>query len=522
MAKYSREKIIEQFKNVHGDNYDYSLVEYLGDATKVKIICKKHGVFEQWVQGHKKGNGCRKCAITSVKPRYTTDQIIEQFKKKHGDRFDYSKVNYKHALDKVKIICRIHGEFEQLVGMHRKGQGCAQCMHNDKKLSKEEVIDKFLRKHGYTYDYSLVEYVNIDTKVRIICKDHGVFEQSPDKHIIGNGCPKCKGRHKTIEQVLADFENIHGKKYNYSMVNFSIFTKKVEIICHEHGSFWQTPQKHVAGQGCPKCGGSLKSTLSEYIEKCRKIHNNKYDYSKVVYKNGKSKVKIICPIHGVFIQEAFSHKSGSGCPNCAKNYNLETEEVIEQFKKIHGDRYDYGKTKYTGAFKEVVISCKEHGDFTQTPKTHKKGSGCPECAVTIGHTKESYLEYCNKYDGKTNLYLVRCFNEDEEFYKIGISRLGAKVRFDSRAKLPYDFEVLEEISGDASHIWDLEKLIHKLLYKQKYKPKLEFHGKTECFSEISSNVWKLFKELASKDYRRLELQNDVFNKIGLSNIVFLS
>lgn len=494
MAKYSREKIIEQFKNVHGDNYDYSLVEYSGDATKVKIICKKHGVFEQWVQGHKKGSGCRQCATTSLKPRYTTDQIIEQFKKEHGDRFDYSKVNYTHALDKVKIICRTHGEFEQLVGMHRKGQGCAQCMHDDKRHSSQQVISKFKKKHGDRYDYSLVEYKNRATKVSIICKAHGVFEQSPEKHIIGNGCPKCIGRNKTQNEILKDFRKTHQNKYDYSLVEYKYALKVVKIICPEHGIFKQKPQNHIKGQGCPKCGGSFRLSLVEYINECKKVHNNRYDYSHVIYKNGKSKIEIICPTHGMFIQEAFSHKSGCGCPLCAGNYNLETDEVIKQFKKIHGNQYDYTKTNYKNAFTEVIITCREHGDFYQTPKSHKKGSGCPECAVTIGHTKESYLEYCNRYDGKTYLYLIRCFNEDEEFYKVGISRLGAKVRFDSRAKLPYSFEILEEILDDASLIWDLEKLAHKLMYKQKYKPKLEFHGKTECFSEISSKVLRLVKD----------------------------
>lgn len=495
MAKYSREKVVEQFKNVHGDTYDYSLMEYLGDSTKVKIICRKHGLFEQWVQTHKKGSGCKQCALGSLKPKYTTKQIIEQFKKKHGDRFDYSKVNYRHALNKVIIICRIHGEFEQLVGMHRKGQGCAKCFNEERTHTKEQVLAKFEKVHLGRYDYSLVEYINTKIKIKIICSEHGVFEQSPEKHLKGNGCPKCIGRNKTIIEVLAEFKNIHGDKYDYSRVKYSLLNKKVEIVCPEHGVFSQTPQNHIAGQACPKCGGSLKLTLLEYIDECKKVHDDKYDYSQVIYKNGRSKIKIICPAHGEFTQEAFSHKSGCGCPYCAGNYTLETEEVIDQFGRVHGDRYDYSKVNYTGVFNKVVIICKEHGEFTQTPKTHKKGSGCPECAITIGHTKESYLEYCDKYDGKTYLYLIKCTNENEEFYKVGISRLGARIRFDSKIKLPYDFEVMAEVFGDASLMWDLEKSIHTLMHKQKYKPKLEFHGKTECFSKIPKEIFGIFNNL---------------------------
>lgn len=243
MAKYSREKVIEQFKSIHGDTYDYSLVEYLGDTTKVKIICSKHGIFEQWVQGHKKGSGCRQCAITSLKPKYTTEQIIEQFKKKHGDKFDYSEVNYTNSLKKVKIICRIHGEFEQLVQAHRRGQGCAKCMYDDKRNSSEHIIEEFKKTHKNTYDYSKVKYKNIDSHVEIICETHGIFLQTPWQHIKGSGCPKCIGRNKNKDEILLEFRQIHADKYDYSKVDFKQVTQKVKIHCNEHGFFFSNPFK---------------------------------------------------------------------------------------------------------------------------------------------------------------------------------------------------------------------------------------------------------------------------------------
>lgn len=240
-----------------------------------------------------------------------------------------------------------------------------------------------------------------------------------------------------------------------------------------------------------------KYSREKVIEQFKSVHGDTYDYSLVEYLGDTTKVKIICKKHGVFEQWVQGHKKGGGCKQCflqSIKPRSTTDEIIKKFKEIHGEKYDYAKTNYRSAFKEIVITCKEHGDFYQTPKSHKKGSGCPECAVTIGHTKSSYMDYCNKHDGNTHLYLVRCFSEDEEFYKVGISRLGANARFDSKAKLPYEFEVLEEVLGDASLIWDLEKSVHKLLSKQKYKPKLEFHGKTECFSEIPKKVLKLIEE----------------------------
>lgn len=426
--------------------------------------------------------------------KYTTDQIILQFKKRHGDKFDYSRVEYTHAQIKVKIICRIHGEFEQLVGMHRRGQGCAKCMHDGKRHTKEQVVKKFIKIHGSRYDYSLMEYINTDTKINIICHDHGLFEQSPDKHIAGNGCPKCIGRHKTLEDVLLEFKNVHGEKYDYSQLNFIMITKKVKIICPEHGVFLQTPQNHISGKGCGKCAGTEKLTQLEVINSFKNTHGERYDYSLVEYKNSKSKIKIICTEHGIFEQDVFSHRKGADCPKCAGVSSYSQEEIIKLFKSVHGNKYDYSNVVYKGIFPKVNIICKKHGSFKQSAKKHKEGRGCPECAETIGYTKKSYVEYCEKFEGKTHLYLVRCFEKNEEFFKIGISRKGALMRFDSKKKLPYNFEILEEIYGDANLIWDLEKSLHKLLTKHKYIPKLDFHGKTECFKDIPSHIFRMIKK----------------------------
>ena len=150
--------------------------------------------------------------------KYTTQQLIQQFKKTHGDRYDYSLVEYVRSTEKVTIICRKHGAFEQLPNMHRKGQGCAACMYDGKRSTLSDILIKFKEAHGDRYDYSLVKYKNIDTKVNIICKEHGIFRQSPYHHQRGNGCPKCIGRNKTQEEVIELFREAHGAKYDYSLL----------------------------------------------------------------------------------------------------------------------------------------------------------------------------------------------------------------------------------------------------------------------------------------------------------------
>lgn len=431
--------------------------------------------------------------------KYTTEQIIKQFLDRHGDLFDYSLVKYVGTSTKVTIICRIHGPFEQLAGAHKRGQGCAKCMYDRKRKLADEAIEQFQAVHGARYDYSLVKYKNVDAKVKIVCADHGVFLQTPYLHRAGSGCPKCVGKNKSQEEMIELFIKAHGSRYDYSRVEFSRANDKVEIVCSKHGSFYQIPINHAYGKGCIKCSGTYQYTTDEAIERFIEIHGSLYDYSFVDYINSDTKIKIGCRNHGIFEQMPHSHMAGTGCPSCASSYQPTTNEVIEQFKSIHFDRYDYSKVDYQGAFVNVEIICKTHGSFMQTAKTHKNGSGCPNCAITIGHTKDSYLEYCNESDGNTHLYIIECNGNNERFYKVGIAKKGANNRFNSKKKLPYNFSIIKEVYGSAYLIWDLEKSIHGIMSEFKYKPDIAFNGKTECFSKVPEQVIKLLNDFNESD-----------------------
>ena len=130
--------------------------------------------------------------------------------------------------------------------------------------------------------------------------------------------------------------------------------------------------------------GASRVTLSAFIERSNIIHGNKYDYSKVDWVNTKTKVEIVCPVHGSFYQMPFKHLQGQGCPDCCKNADVTQEMFIERAKRIHGDKYDYSRVHYQGMWVPVEIICPVHGSFLQTPakhvKTGKSGSqGCPDC-----------------------------------------------------------------------------------------------------------------------------------------------
>lgn len=198
---------------------------------------------------------------------------------------------------------------------------------------KQLFIEKSKKIYNKKYDYSLVEYVNAKTKVKIICPIHGIFEQYPDNHLRNHECPKCKGGTKqTNIEFIKKSTKKHKNKYDYSLVQYENNRKKVKIICPIHGIFEQSPSEHIKG-GCRKCGINVTSNkkrlkITDFIERANKIHNNRYDYSNSVYRGHKHKIKIICPVHGEFEQIVNSHLNGSGCFMCKQSKG---EKKIKEF-----------------------------------------------------------------------------------------------------------------------------------------------------------------------------------------------
>jgi len=208
-----------------------------------------------------------------------------------------------------------------------------------RKLTLKEFIDKSNKIHNNKYDYSLVEYTNNSTKVQIICPKHGIFEQRPNQHKDNEqGCPKCSGFGKTKIELIKDFNKIHNNKYKYDFSNFKDKHSKIAIICPKHGRFKQVANSHQSGIGCPKCGGSKRLTTEEFINRSN-IHDSKYDYSLTKYKSAHKKVKIICPEHGKFEQTPNSHLRGNGCVKCKTNIS-KGEQTIMDWLKEHNIKYD--------------------------------------------------------------------------------------------------------------------------------------------------------------------------------------
>lgn len=194
------------------------------------------------------------------------------------------------------------------------------------------------------------------------------------------------------ELVINKFIKKHGDKYIYDLVDYKNAITKVSIICPKHGLFQITPNSHLNGSGCYLCGREKvnKSRLTsndDFIKKCKIIHNGLYDYSKVEYKGVKSYITIICYKHGDFKQKASKHLLGQGCRKCRD------EKSFVDFKKMCLDKYpeyEYDKLIYNGMYKDVLITCTKHGDFSKKAiDFYHKGRVCPKCINRCASIEES-------------------------------------------------------------------------------------------------------------------------------------
>jgi len=287
-----------------------------------------------------------------------------------------------------------------------------------KKLTTQEFIKRAKKIHGNYYDYSRSNYINKRTKIQIVCKLHGEFIQYPEQHTKGHGCKICgikKSHEKTTytnNQFIALAKKIHKDKFDYSKVKYISSHSKVIVICKKHGEFQIKPYSHLQGHGCAACSGLQKYDLNSFLKKANQVHSNKYDYSKVIVKNSKTKIKIKCNTHGYFYQQLSSHLKGHGCPKCQYiELGNKTRKTLEDFlllaKEVHEETYDYSKVEYKGTNRKVKILCKKHGIFEQTPKQHYRGNGCPKCF--------------NKKEGRVAYYLFKKAITHRE-YKINNKR----------------------------------------------------------------------------------------------------
>ena len=306
-------------------------------------------------------------------------------------------------------------------------------------LTREIFIERAKGVHGDRYDYSLVVYEKVHIKVEIICKEHGSFFQNGVNHITNKaGCPKCKGGVKYSEdELLTLFRDKHGDRYDYDLRDYKRMSSKITITCPDHGKQKIGCVRHLSGTGCPKCAiekrrSSVITKFSEFVERSSVVHDNKYSYPEQEIHKASDNLKIICPVHGEFIQSYGLHMNGSGCNECGK--------------LVNGG----------GGFWNYTVIGRDR-ELAQTPY---------------------------------KLYVVMLEHDNgERFFKVGLTKLkNVNNRF--RKFKPYRYHLVQLIEGTLETLFELEQFI--ISESVKYKPQHYFKGETECFT---SHIGEITSEL---------------------------
>ncbi len=382
VKKTNKEKadiFIKKSKEKFGNKFDYSKVEYVDSKTPVTLISKEYGEFTIDMYHHLrlKNGYCDKSKVyhrvrVSDCKKLSTDYIIKRCQYIYGDRYDYSKVEYKGGNSKtevVEIICPIHGSFfKKYENILKRDCGCPKCSKekakDKKKLSDiitngKKFIERSKKKFGDRFDYSEVKYVDVKTPITLICKKHLIkFNVTPNNHLnaVFGGCGKCYNEY--IEST---------KKVKSKLTKEE---KRKKIIEYK--------KKH-------------------FIENAIKKFGNRYDYSEVKYVDCKTPVNII---DKMFNNEVFSIKPYNFLHSARgrkDNSEIKTKKFIKKAKKIHGDRYDYSKVEYIDSKTKVCIICPEHGEFWQTPHNHlitrngNCGCDCPKCSNAVSKLENDII-----------------------------------------------------------------------------------------------------------------------------------
>ncbi len=335
----------------------------------------------------------------------------------------------------------------------------------------------------------LTDYVDSETKFRVE-KDGFVFLVRPSSLLIGNKYDIIENAEDQTALAISKLVAVHGDRYDYSKVKYNKSNGKITVICKEHGEFEQTFNDHLGGAGCRKCalGGN-------YDEVFRKIDNNSFvrELTEVndLVKSGE--LKILSEYKNSTTPILVENNYGKLLMSPRSLYNNKqmsllnavdkTQYFINKATDAHKGKYTYENAVYKGSEIKITITCPIHGDFEQLTDTHLQGKGCTKCKnEKVGWT---YTAWSKAAPGNPGiLYVLRCWNDDEEFYKIGItcqSKVGA--RYHNRLRMPYNYEIVEEIvSDDRKYIYKLEKKLKRNHKELAYEPKISFDGsKSECF-----------------------------------------
>lgn len=361
-------EFVKQATALHGDQYDYSQVEWKGRSTKITITCRKcNKTFSQLPDSHLRGHGCT-CINKRPNPkaRKTTSEFIVQAKEKFGTLYGYEHTQYVKAGMRVTVTCPIHGDVlvDPTAFIHRSTIGCPKCGReylndlirnywDERKISLDDFVIRSRMIHGDKYDYSRVNIAAKNGIVIIGCPEHGFYRQSYKNHLRGRGCIHCSKqvRNKGTQNFIREAIKHYGKVFDYSITEYVNAHTPIKFICPKHGVKEQDPTVHLTSVfGCNECAQEYVASChriskDEFIEKATVFHGGKYDYSGISFTDGTHDVaNIICPKHGPFTQNAWAHMNVSGCPACKESSgerDVRNTLIREHIEFVAQKRFDW-------------------------------------------------------------------------------------------------------------------------------------------------------------------------------------
>jgi hypothetical protein len=492
--KVTNDEIKERIISIHNDKYILDKVNYIHNKKNIILVCREHGEFGILV-GNLIGNkrGCPTCGRESSKKSCLSNikDFIKKANIKHYNKYEYTKSIYVNWKTKLTIICKIHGEFYLNPNEHLNGSGCIKCnnerilINRNKRIlnkieclntikttklqSKQsnfiEIVEKL---HMKKYDYSLLEYVAVNKKVKIVCKIHGIFEQTPHHHKNGQGCPECSymntigNAKKDTKLFIIESQKKHSYYYNYDKTIYTGHKNKVIINCPKHGDFEQLPYYHSSGGGCKHCSiggsgggtgsgknkGNFKYSNLEFIKLCAIKHNNIYDYDKTIFNGVKENIIVICNKHGEFSINAWNHKNGQGCQLCQlEEKSMNEIDFIKKAHKVHNNKYQYliDNDIIIKTLDKVKINCNKHGLFSQNADSHLRGSGCPLCFTKSrgeifikNFLEDNKIKYIHQYK------FSDCINKNKLPFDFYLTETNTCIEYDGK----HHFKSIPFFGGD--------------------------------------------------------------------------
>ena len=361
----------------------------------------------------------------------TSEQIIEEIKEKIGDKYDYSKVEYLGSKMPMTFICKKHGEFKMRYDHIIHGSGCPKCALEHKMCSKSEFIKRAKEIHGWKYEYlNLDDFMPCSKILLIKCKKHGIFKQSLNSHLNAKqGCSKCYHESRinktklTTEDFIKEAKKVHGDKYDYSITKYIGSNKKIQYICPKHGIISQLAHSHLKGFKCKYCKHDEdRLTKEEFIEKAKKIHGNKYDYSNIKYVNNHTPIELVCKIHGPFKILPSRHLYGAECQKC--NYSKLENEINVLLKNNNINFISQANCQQLPWLNRLTL------DFY-----------LPDCNIAIECQGKQHFEPVEFFGGKSD---YQDTIERDERKRNLCEKNGIKLLYFSNLGIKYPYKVFED------------------------------------------------------------------------------